>query len=85
MVISVCIGSSCHLKGAYRIIEQLKDLISENGLDGQVELKAHFCSGMCTRPVSVQIDHDPCIQLDAEDISRFFQHQVWERTEHEHH
>ena len=34
MVVNVCVGSSCHLKGSYDVIQTLKRLIEENGLKG---------------------------------------------------
>ena len=36
--ISVCIGSSCHIKGSRQVVEQLQYLISENKLGDKVEL-----------------------------------------------
>lgn len=48
MEISVCIGSSCHLKGSYDIINLLKDQIAKNHLEDQVVLSASFCLGCCS-------------------------------------
>ena len=31
MEIKVCIGSSCHLRGSYEVIEKLKQLIDSKG------------------------------------------------------
>ena len=43
MKVTVCIGSSCHIKGSRQVVEQLQYLISENKLgdkvvDGGVDL-----------------------------------------------
>ncbi|NLZ53082.1 MAG: (2Fe-2S) ferredoxin domain-containing protein, partial [Thermoanaerobacteraceae bacterium] len=46
-IISVCVGSSCHLKGSYDIIRILKDLIKEHNLEDKWELKAEFCCNNC--------------------------------------
>ncbi len=51
----ICVGSSCHLKGSYQIIKIFEDLIKQNHLEHQVELKASFCLGHCTRGVSVKV------------------------------
>lgn len=45
MVLSVCVGSSCHLKGSYDVIEAFKRLIEKHGLGDKVELRACFCLG----------------------------------------
>ena len=38
MKITVCIGSSCHLKGSRQVVETLQYLIAENDLKDQVDL-----------------------------------------------
>ena len=56
MKITVCIGSSCHVKGSRLVVEQLKNLISENKLEDKVELAGTFCLGQCQQGVCVTID-----------------------------
>ena len=48
MEISVCIGSSCHLKGSYDIINLLKEQIAKHHLEDKVALSASFCLGRCS-------------------------------------
>ena len=38
MKITICIGSSCHLKGSRQIVEELQRLVKENQLGDKVEL-----------------------------------------------
>ena len=47
-VITVCVGSACHLKGSHQIIEYFKKAIEESGLEKEVELKGTFCMEKCT-------------------------------------
>ena len=42
MKITVCIGSSCHLKGSRQVIQTLQRLIAEHQLQDQVELSGTF-------------------------------------------
>jgi len=60
MIIKVCVGSACHIKGSYEVIEDLKNFIDSNKLKEIIELKASFCMGMgrCGSGVSVSIDDD---------------------------
>lgn len=51
--IKICIGSACHLKGSYEVIEAFKKLIKENNLEQEIELCASFCIGNCKEAVSV--------------------------------
>ncbi len=45
--VTVCIGSSCHLKGSRQVVEQLQALIKQNNLQEKVELAGTFCMGKC--------------------------------------
>lgn len=55
MNIYVCVGSSCHLKGSYQIIELMKKALEDNGLTDQVNLSAAFCLGKCTHGVTIKV------------------------------
>lgn len=37
MKITICIGSSCHIKGSRQVVEQLQALVSEKGLMDRIE------------------------------------------------
>ena len=43
MKITVCIGSSCHVKGSRQVVETLQYLIAENDLKDQIDLSGTFC------------------------------------------
>lgn len=45
--LSVCIGSSCHLKGSYNIIQTFQQLIEENKVHNEIDFKATFCMKQC--------------------------------------
>ena len=49
MKLTVCIGSSCHVKGSKSVIEQLQSLIAANNLGDKVELAGTFCTGNCEK------------------------------------
>ena len=56
MKITVCIGSSCHLKGSRQIVEKLQSLIAQNDLKDRIELSGVFCMGNCTNGVCLTVD-----------------------------
>lgn len=56
--ITVCIGSSCHLKGSRQVVEQLQNLIAEHELGEKVDLGGTFCMGKCQKGVCVTVDED---------------------------
>ena len=52
----VCVGSSCYIKGSYRIMELMRKSIADNGLEDKVVLKAAFCLGECANGVSIRVN-----------------------------
>ena len=75
MKITVCIGSSCHLKGSRRIVEALQDLVFEHKLDDKVELGGTFCLGKCQQGVCVTID-DELFSVTPDTVNEFFAENV---------
>ena len=75
MKITVCIGSSCHIKGSRQVVEQLQYLISENNLGDKVELGGTFCMGECQKGVCVTID-DEFYSVTPETVNEFFEKNV---------
>ena len=53
MTIKVCVGSSCHLKGSYEVIEAFKEVLKKYDVEDVVELQASFCLGHCALGVTV--------------------------------
>ena len=53
MNIKVCVGSSCHLKGSYEVIQALKEILKKYDVEDLVELQASFCLGHCAKGVNV--------------------------------
>ena len=47
MKVTVCIGSSCHIKGSRQVVERLQHLIAQEKLGDRVELGGTFCMGNC--------------------------------------
>jgi len=40
--IKICVGSSCHLKGSYNVINEFQHLIEEKALHDKIDIKATF-------------------------------------------
>ena len=73
--ITVCIGSSCHIKGSRQIVEQLQYLINENDLGDKVELSGTFCMGKCQQGVCVTVN-DAFHSVTPEGVGEFFAKEV---------
>ncbi|MBE6036649.1 MAG: (2Fe-2S) ferredoxin domain-containing protein [Clostridiales bacterium] len=80
MNLSVCIGSSCHLKGSKQVARTFQTLIEEKGLTDKVEFCASFCMGNCQNGVSVSLD-GTVHSVSPETAEAFFQNEVLTRIE----
>lgn len=58
MKITVCIGSSCHIKGSRQVVQLLQELIEKNNLGNKVELGGTFCMNKCQQGVCVTVDDE---------------------------
>ncbi len=73
MTVKICVGSSCHLKGAPQIVEQLQSLLAQYDLEAKVDLGGSFCFGQCNRDgVTIQVDDEIFTGLTPETFSEFF-------------
>jgi NADH:ubiquinone oxidoreductase subunit E len=75
MKVTICIGSTCHVKGAGKIVEQLQSLIAQKNCGDKVELSGAFCMGKCATGVSVTVD-GKYYSLQPENTKTFFEEQV---------
>ena len=75
MKVTVCIGSSCHVRGSRQVVEQLQQLISENNLKDRVELAGTFCMGKCQQGVCVTVD-DKFFSVKPDTVKDFFSKNV---------
>lgn len=72
MVLSVCVGSSCHLKGSYDVIETFKKLIADKQLESDIELRACFCLGRCSDGVAVKADGNYILNVNGANAEQKF-------------
>lgn len=73
MEVSVCVGSSCHLKGSYNIIQLMKTALSKHQLEEKVNLAAAFCLGKCTGGVSIKVDDEVITGVSKENFDEIFE------------
>lgn len=84
MVIQICVGSSCHIKGAPEIVELLQNEVTARHLENEITLAGSFCIGKCNRVgVTVQVDDDVVTGVTKEGFKEFFQEHVLAKLERE--
>ena len=77
LVVQICVGSSCHLKGSQQIVELMQKAVEENHLDGDVVLVGSFCIGKCNREgVTVQVNDDVHVGITEKNFQGFFKQYI---------
>ena len=77
MIIQVCVGSSCHLKGSPEIVELFQKAVADYHLEDEITLAGSFCIGKCNRiGVTVQVDDDIHTGITKENFKEFFKEKV---------
>ena len=77
--ITVCIGSSCHIKGSRQVVEEIQKLISEHKVEDKVDLGGTFCMGQCQQGVCVTVD-SAFHSVTPENVGEFFAKEVLARV-----
>ena len=76
--VTVCVGSSCHIKGSRKLIEQLNKLISQYKLEDKVILKGSFCLEHCAEGFNWKIDDTFFSSKDVREAEKIFHEKVIE-------
>ena len=77
MIVQICVGSSCHIKGSHEIVELMKKAVEEHALEDEVVLAGSFCIGKCNREgVTVQINDEIFVGLTIHKFDDFFKEHI---------
>mgnify|MGYP001859269639 CR=1 FL=1 len=79
MKITVCIGSSCHLKGSRQVTEKLQELIAVHNLKDDIKMSGTFCMNNCQKGVCVTVDGE-LFSLSPETTEEFFEKEILTRV-----
>ncbi len=81
MVISVCVGTNCYLKGSYDVLQELISLAKEHGVDDKVEFKGTFCLENCSNGPSIKVSDDlHKYGIQKEETHKFFNNVILPRV-----
>ncbi len=84
MIVQICVGSSCHLKGSEKLVELFQNAIAEKKLNDDITLAGSFCTGKCNRVgVTVTVDDDVFTGVTPENFSFFFDDKVLKKLNEE--
>ena len=84
LIVQVCVGSSCHLKGSDAIVEMIESAVKEHNVEDDVVLTGSFCIGKCNRTgVTVQVNDDIHVGITTENFREFFKKNILDVIENE--
>ena len=73
--VEICIGSSCHVKGATSVLNAIRSKVKTYGLEDKVELAGRFCIGKCTEGVCVTVDGQ-LYSVSPDSVDEFFDKEI---------
>jgi NADH:ubiquinone oxidoreductase subunit E len=77
MKIELCLGSSCHVKGAQDILKLLKEAIKAHNLENKVTLAGTLCLGHCGEPgANLKIGEEIITGITKDNFDEFFKNKV---------
>ncbi len=80
MIIQICVGSSCHLKGSEQVVSLFQKAIEERHLEDKITLAGSFCVGRCNREgVTVQVDDEIITGVTPATFDQFFQTEILQK------
>ena len=80
LIVQVCVGSSCHLKGSDAIVEMMENALKEHNIEDEVVLTGSFCIGKCNRTgVTIQVDEDIHTGITKENFKEFFNEKILQK------
>lgn len=77
-IISICLGTACHVRGAGKVLERIEDTLHvENGEttdDGLFTLESVRCIGCCSLGPVMKINEDVYGRIASEDLTQILDH-----------
>lgn len=84
MIVQICVGSACHIKGSEKLVELFQKAITNNKLDNEITLAGSFCTGRCNREgVTVSVDDDVYTGITPEKFDDFFKDKILKKLQNE--
>jgi NADH-quinone oxidoreductase subunit G len=81
IVISVCVGTNCYLKGSYDVLQSLIGLAQEHGVEDKVEFKGTFCLENCSNGPSIKVSDDlHKYGIQKDEVQKFFTNVILPRV-----
>ena len=76
LIVTICVGSSCSIRGSDELASEIQRLIEKEGLQGLVDIVGAFCMDTCSKGVSVRVGERAFNGIRPEDAESFFYREI---------
>jgi NADH:ubiquinone oxidoreductase subunit E len=76
LIITICVGSSCSLRGSDELASELFRLIKKEKLEGLVDIVGAFCMDSCSKGVSVRVGEREFSGISPQQAEEFFYKEI---------
>ena len=76
LIVTICVGSSCSVRGSDEFASALEQLIEKEKLGNRIELVGAFCMEQCSMGVSVKVNGRQYREIHPEDAQSFFYREI---------
>jgi len=81
LLITICVGSSCSLRGSDDLASTLQRFIEKEDLEGMVDIVGAFCMDNCSKGVSVRVGDQEYSGIQPKDAEDFFYREVMSKLD----
>jgi len=72
VTVTVCVGSSCHIRGSRALLKRFAEIIEAKGLQEQVVLAGSFCMERCGETMNWKFDEEEMASTSLEEAEKTF-------------
>jgi NADH:ubiquinone oxidoreductase subunit E len=76
LIITICVGSSCSLRGSDELASELFRLIQKEKLDGLIDIIGAFCMDTCSKGISVRVGEREFSGIQPQQAEEFFYKEI---------
>ncbi|MDA8126522.1 MAG: (2Fe-2S) ferredoxin domain-containing protein [Deltaproteobacteria bacterium] len=76
LIVTVCVGSSCCVRGSDELATKLQQCIEREHLEGRVDIVGAFCMDGCSQGISVRVGDRQFSGIRPEDGESFFYREI---------
>lgn len=72
LIVTVCVGSSCSLRGSDEFADHIHRLIIQENLEDKIDIVGAFCMESCSNGVSVKVGERSFSNIPSDEAETFF-------------